>query len=46
MEKKENRQPKAVTENGHMESSGSVTPVQDTLSPLSIHYTPEEAITY
>ena len=46
MEKKENRQPKAVTENGHMEPSGSVTPVQDILSPLSIHYTPEEAITY
>lgn len=46
MEKKENRQPKAVTENGHVKPSGSVTPVQETLSPLSIHYTPEEAITY
>lgn len=56
MEKKENKQTKAVTENGHVEPSGSAipqpdtastaTPVQDTLSPLSIHYTPEEAITY
>lgn len=56
MKKKTNQWSKAITEKCHVEPSGSTspqpdtasaaTPEQDTQSPLSIYYTPEEQITY